>query len=284
MKPEADHGKFEEQRLRTEIYIGLSKSGILYRMITLNTGQTPMSLRQQIEMLYQNYSNNPILKEKGVRLLKESGESNTENLGEYKLSDASDMYYAYTTGSPNSYTKQSISTILKESEFLENFEIKSTDELSDLVLTYHNLITNLNNLLPQWELYREEMDENPNFSPPLGSKTPFAKNIPAIGNKVQVMAGFSSAISKLIKSGNLDNLAEVNKLIGEFGHLKIASETLTLLIEMLDEIRSRSNRVGDSQRAYFNLLFKHFFNKDHDSHLNLHEAIISARDSYDNSY
>ena len=35
--------------LRVEIYIGLNRIGILYRMLTLNTGQTPMSLRQRLK-------------------------------------------------------------------------------------------------------------------------------------------------------------------------------------------------------------------------------------------
>ncbi len=35
--------------IRVEIYSGLNKEGVLYRMLTLNTGQTPMSLRHQID-------------------------------------------------------------------------------------------------------------------------------------------------------------------------------------------------------------------------------------------
>ena len=37
------------QKLRIEIYFGMSKTDILYRMLTLNTGQTPMSMRHQID-------------------------------------------------------------------------------------------------------------------------------------------------------------------------------------------------------------------------------------------
>lgn len=44
--------EFLSQTLRVEIYVGINRLGILYRMLTLNTGQSPMSLRQQIEMLY----------------------------------------------------------------------------------------------------------------------------------------------------------------------------------------------------------------------------------------
>ena len=42
---------FLNHQLRVEVYSGLSKTGILYRMLTLNTGQTPMSRRHEIEIL-----------------------------------------------------------------------------------------------------------------------------------------------------------------------------------------------------------------------------------------
>ena len=54
LKQEKDIEKivdFEKRILRLELYVGINKFGILYRMLTLNTGQTPMSLRHQIEIL-----------------------------------------------------------------------------------------------------------------------------------------------------------------------------------------------------------------------------------------
>lgn len=45
--------QFNENKL-VEIYFKINRFGNLYRMLTLNTGQTPMSLRHQIEILYGN--------------------------------------------------------------------------------------------------------------------------------------------------------------------------------------------------------------------------------------
>lgn len=44
-KSEEEYQKFLENKLRLEIYVEINKFGILYRMLTLNTGQTPMSAR-----------------------------------------------------------------------------------------------------------------------------------------------------------------------------------------------------------------------------------------------
>ena len=61
--------EFLGQKLRLEVYTGINKFGILYRMLTLNTGQTPMSTRHQIEILYKNLVDKHI---DGVKLLTET--------------------------------------------------------------------------------------------------------------------------------------------------------------------------------------------------------------------
>lgn len=55
--------------IRVEIYLGINKIGILYRMLTLNTGQTPMSIRHQIEILYSDYLDKSI---NDITLLRET--------------------------------------------------------------------------------------------------------------------------------------------------------------------------------------------------------------------
>ena len=41
-KSEEEYQKFLKNKLRLEIYVEINKFGILYRMLTLNTGQTPI--------------------------------------------------------------------------------------------------------------------------------------------------------------------------------------------------------------------------------------------------
>lgn len=42
-KSEEEYQKFLKNKLRLEIYVEINKFGILYRMLTLNTGQTPIT-------------------------------------------------------------------------------------------------------------------------------------------------------------------------------------------------------------------------------------------------
>lgn len=65
-KSAEEYQKFLKNKLRLEIYVEINKFGILYRMLTLNTGQTPMSARHQLEMLYSDMLNTEF---EGVKLV-----------------------------------------------------------------------------------------------------------------------------------------------------------------------------------------------------------------------
>ncbi|RML25886.1 hypothetical protein [Pseudomonas savastanoi] len=91
-KDEAGIKKLENARLRVEIYIGLNRLGILYRMLTLNTGQTPMSLRQQIEILYLDYLGTSI---QGVELVREADGKAANKHNQYNFKDVIEGFNAY---------------------------------------------------------------------------------------------------------------------------------------------------------------------------------------------
>ena len=59
---------FYDYKLRLEVYVNINKFGVLYRMLTLNTGQTPMSPRHQLEMLYSDMLDTEV---NGVKLIRE---------------------------------------------------------------------------------------------------------------------------------------------------------------------------------------------------------------------
>ncbi|WP_250532729.1 hypothetical protein [Caballeronia sp. AZ10_KS36] len=61
--------RFLQTKIRCEIYEGINKLGILYRMLTLNTGQTPMSVRHQVEIMYQDFLDVEV---DGITLVRES--------------------------------------------------------------------------------------------------------------------------------------------------------------------------------------------------------------------
>ncbi len=275
---------FLDLKIRTEVYVGLDRTGILYRMLTLNTGQTPMSLRHQIEIIYQDYANSQRLIGEEITLIKEAEDKRVEELGQYQLSSAADMYYAYSTGSPNSYTKQTISTILKESEFLEGFNTKTSADLPTVLLSYHRFVKKLNELFPQWELYTDLSPEEKEKKLDKLEAMPFGKNLINIIKKVQVMAGFAAAVSNLQEIGFIRNFESLDEKIDS---LKIGvglDNPLDWLIECLEEIRSDSKRVGESQRAFFRFFFKTLLNSSLESYLKVSDSLIFAKQTYDSVF
>ena len=113
-------GAVKKSKLRVEIYIGLNRIGILYRMLTLNTGQTPMSLRQQIEMLYLDYLDTDVA---GVKFVREVDEQHATSFGELNFRETIEGF--------NSYLDRN-ELPLDRSDLLEN--IKSLENL--LILAF----------------------------------------------------------------------------------------------------------------------------------------------------
>ena len=84
--------KFYLLPLRVEMYVSINRLGVLYRMLTLNTGQSPMSIRQQIEMLYLDYVKKPF---DGIVLLREVDDDAPSAVGEYTFKSVADGFNSY---------------------------------------------------------------------------------------------------------------------------------------------------------------------------------------------
>ena len=92
VKDPMKYQQFLKNKLRLEIYVEINKFGILYRMLTLNTGQTPMSTRHQLEMLYSNMLGKEI---EGVKLVTDKeGKANPDE-GEFIFKNAIEGFNSY---------------------------------------------------------------------------------------------------------------------------------------------------------------------------------------------
>jgi hypothetical protein len=60
-----------------------------------------------------------------------------------------------------------------------------------------------------------------------------------------------------------------------------AGEALNRLLIVLDEIASRAKKIGDAQRAYFQLAFRELLNDETDAFQNLSACWLSAQEKYE---
>jgi hypothetical protein len=95
----ADDEHFEDQRpIFLNFIICPSRDNLLYRMVTLNNGQKPMTARHQIEILASNiYDFNSI----GIELLSEKESASSRNPKAFKKSDVISAYIAFLSDTPN---------------------------------------------------------------------------------------------------------------------------------------------------------------------------------------
>ncbi|MEW6348981.1 MAG: hypothetical protein AB1646_07945 [Thermodesulfobacteriota bacterium] len=268
--------EFEKKGLRAEVYVGLSKTGILYRMLTLNTGQTPMSFRHQLEILYHDYlEREPV--EDGIRVVREVEEAKPQDLGSYKFSDVIDMFYAFSTETAVSYDRQALVAQLKELEFLEDF-LQGQDDFWVLAVLYHRFVCHLNDLGQEWK-YEMPEDEARQV------ERPFGRAVPSVFARVQPMTGFGAECKRLMKRKGLTRVSELNSLVdGSRFKGTGPDESLSNLIFVLDQIAGKAKKIGDAQRAYFQLCFRELFTEESDSFQDLSACWVTGQGKYEALY
>ncbi len=263
---EAGIYKLENARLRVEIYIGLNRLGILYRMLTLNTGQTPMSLRQQIEILYLDYLGTSI---EGVELVREADGKAANKPNQYNFKDVIEGFNAYLDRDELPIDK---ADILENINSLEKLSKENqSSELFEKYLKALNLFTSKAvRLCEPAELKGEYLEKN-------GS--PFGKSAIQIFKKPQAMSGFGAAVGKLVDFEIISDIDEVIEIIDEL-EVDDAEEFLEEINNSLDWLKNNTSKIGNAQRTFFSFYFRDIFNKDTDSFQNLTEAAKSALRKY----
>ncbi len=255
-------------KLRIEAYIGIDKLGILYRMLTLNTGQTPMSIRHQIEILYSDY----LVEDLGeIKFITEADDSRATKFGEYKFKDIVEGF--------NSYLERDYLTI-DRFDILDN--IKSLEKLSkenqdkDLFLTYVNSYHGLSKLIVESAKNWEFEDEQGNRI----TGQPFGKTVEKIFAKSQVMTGFGSAVGKLI---DFELISSIDEVIDEAKKIDLSEIDASLdnLTIKLDSVRTLAKKIGNDQRMFFHFLFRELFDRKGDAYLDFNASIEEAYKSYE---
>ena len=266
---------FINHKIRVEVYVGLSKTGILYRMLTLNTGQTPMSFRHQLEILYYDYVDNNDLPQ-GISILKEVDEKRARGGGRYKYADVVDMFYAFSTGSPMPYDKQALVGELREMNFLESYTFRpEADDMKTLLVLYHDFVARIMECAGDWSATSEEEG---------GLVRPFGANVPSIFARPQPMAGFGAECKRLLSNGMVDNVETLNDIIPKLFFSEEPSVALEQLLRVLDEIAKKAKRIGDAQRLYFQLAIRALLLPESDSYLDLSACWLRGQENYEMMY
>lgn len=257
------------RKLRIEIYIGINRLGILYRMLTLNTGQTPMSSRHQIEIIYSDYIKEGI---NGVRLIKEVEGDSPNDEGEYRFSDIIEGFTSYLERDYLTIDRVDILDNIKSLEKL-SAENQHSDLFAKFVYSYDLFVKKMNQIGIDWNYNKD------NFGDKL-SRSPFGKKALNIFNRSQVMTGFGSAIGKLLDFGAITDTSIIDEMISKIESDDIGRD-LNLLIVRLDAIAQVAKKIGNDQRMFFHFFFRELFDPKSDGYLKIEKSINEAFTQYE---
>ncbi len=265
--------KFYRQSIRVELYLGLSKIGVLYRMLTLNTGQTPMSARHQIEILYSDY----LKKEsaEGIRLFTEKDRKGVLKIGDYQFKDVVEGFNSYLDRDELGITRSELLENIQNLEKLSK-ENKEDDLFDDYITSYNCFVKKIDELSNSWtldkELYRQFKGH--------GLETPFGKDCLSFFTKPQVLSGYGAAIGKLKDFEIVKNFNDVRNNINGINFSDDPTETIYTFLENLSEIKNTAKNIGRAQRLYLTYFFRELFNKEGDSFLSIENAIKNGFRKY----
>lgn len=257
--------KVNQQSLRIEVYTGISKVGVLYRMLTLNTGQTPMSTRQQVEMLYSDYKNGV----DGLTFIAESENKMPSGDKEFRFNDILDCFLSYITGSYLPVDNEDLVSIIKNLETLTK-EDKQKDLFRLLIESYDLLRSKIQTISNHWNYDTQSKELK---------KKPFANNTNELFSKGQLLAGYGAALSSLIEKELLLNIEDAKGKIDSIKNEDI-SDGLNQMIKHLDDIQMNAKKIGNGQRMYFFYFISCLLNTYNDGYLDVNKAINEAYKYY----
>jgi hypothetical protein len=243
--------------IRCEIYAGINRLGILYRMLTLNTGQTAMSLRHQIEILYLDYLNVPV---DGVRLLREVDENRARQLHEYNFKDVIEGFNSYLERSESPLDRGDILDNIASLKHLAK-ENNNHDLFREYVGAWHAVVRKINDFdlsLNDGDGDEEERDERSRLWATTGTQA---------FKRPQALSGFGAAIGLLRDSNDVESFLQLP--IDQIIVGAEPAEFISRLNASIENINKRAKRIGNAQRLFFRQFFKMLFWRDSGCYLNL---------------
>ncbi|CAM3928243.1 hypothetical protein MUGA111182_17740 [Mucilaginibacter galii] len=261
---------FLNQRIRAEVYVGLNRLGILYRMITLNTGQNTMSTRHLMEMLYFDYKTTGI---EGITFVTDKDDAPVRNnTNEFNFKDVLDGFNSYLEGKEN---------IAERTEILDNIKtLKNLDDLNKDINSFQNFVKLfkqfLDQIIQKTEDWHFEADDFKMTEFNIKAQ-PYGKSTLEVFKRSQALTGFGAALKFLEGRGFsishlTDLVSQINVEHDDFQYV------MKSLITHLDVIRDKSKKIGNDQRFFFKEIFESLFDKNQDSFLLFDKAVQKAFD------
>jgi len=129
----------EGQKVLVEFWLEAKYKHLIYRIIVLNAGQKPMSMRHQIEVLFSVFKTTLEAEIPGLELLTEREAARRTRPRKYPLDRVVTAYQSFLTGSPEIQKENVVAQQLMEADILSESEDNLSakfDEFKGTLLKY----------------------------------------------------------------------------------------------------------------------------------------------------
>lgn len=253
--------------IRVEVYSGLSRTGILYRMLTLNSGQTPMSKRHQIEILYSHFRNDRL---GNIEFILQTDLNAKIGIDQYDFDDAIEGFNSFINADESPIDKYEIRVIAERLEKITNDDYQK-DIFERFMLTYNAFVHRINELSDSWE-YRDSHLEV--------KKSIFGRDIAHFFCKSQTISAFGAALGYLMESELISSLDDVKVDLETVAFGYDVRETFNIWLSNLEEIRKQAPKIGVEQRLYLRMFFESLFSPHSDSRLLIKASVDKSFTQY----
>ena len=264
----------EEQRVLLEFWFEKSLSHLIYRIIVLNAGQKPMSMRHQTELLFHSLKENIRSEIPDLEIYTERDETRRRRARKYNLASVAAAYHAFITKSAEVSRENIVSVRLSEADVLDASETRLVDDFKGF-MNYFSRYANLDEEV--FRIYGANIRE---FE--LGGENEPAKiSLVNWFGSENVMTSFFAAVSQF--SNRADGALRIETAMDKLGHslrflaasdfagMDVFELSDPLGIQNLERLRKainpRKQNVGTAIRRILTLGFKEFFRDEGETHL-----------------
>jgi hypothetical protein len=243
-----------DRPVRVEFWVSESTHQHLYRMLVLNTGQVPWSLRRHLEVVFNSIKKDINTAIPECKLVEIDNNSKRTSAGEYNFSSIIEMFLVIGTRTERVETKEQLTAEFLKLDFIES---SSKHELTDIFLNILEVVYRLDIIISSKSI--PSLDDGK-------FKKPFN-----LFSSQPVLIGFSVAAAQYILGRPGRNLSEekigekLNSFKEGYDSLLKRLDTLTaeemkefLALETLNEVfknYTSGSNIGDLQRSFFKNAF-----------------------------
>ena len=240
--------------VRVEFWISESTHQHLYRMLVLNTGQVPWSLRRHLEVVFNSLKKDIKRYIPDCDLVEIDDNSKRQSAGQYNFSSIIEMFLVIGTRTERVETKEKLTAEFLKLDFIES---SSKHELTDIFLKILKVVYDLDTVMSSKRV--NSLDEG-KFKKPFNL---FSSQPVLIGFSVSaaqyILGRPGRKLSQEQINSNLTNFVNgYSELIHRLDSLTKEEMESFLSLDMLNEVfknYTSGSNIGDLQRSFFKNAF-----------------------------